>query len=294
MDSIVRKGDQLREEAERTLNKWSFFNREQKLEDAAELYKKAGAQYKRAERATEAADVYRKAADLFLQVNTNHEACMCLVEAAATVKRVSSLEAVGDLRRAIELYCENNRFGTAARHQKEIAEIFEQDGDQAAALEAYDQAAALYRGETHSSTQAADCLKKVAELAALQGDYSRGANIFEQLGSENLGHRTLSFNAKSYFTNAVLCLLAMQDAVAAEEKFRSFVERDHNFRGTREEQLISRLIEAVQNRDQDAFSQACADFDQISPLDAWKTSVLVVARRGIAIDDEAEEEPDLT
>jgi len=43
------------------------------------------------------------------------------------------------------------------------------------------------------------------------------------------------------------------------------------------------------------FAQACADFDRISPLDPWKTSILLKAKRHIvAAVAEEDDGPDLS
>jgi alpha-soluble NSF attachment protein len=45
--------------------------------------------------------------------------------------------------------------------------------------------------------------------------------------------------------------------------------------------------------DGDAYSQACADFDRITPLDPWKTSMLLKAKKFIS-DVAGSDEPDLS
>jgi alpha-soluble NSF attachment protein len=55
------------------------------------------------------------------------------------------------------------------------------------------------------------------------------------------------------------------------------------------------LRKAVEGYDADAFAQACADYDRITPLDPWKTSMLVKVKRHIASSEVgADEDPDLT
>ena len=42
----------------------------------------------------------------------------------------------------------------------------------------------------------------------------------------------------------------------------------------------------MSDSDVPAFAQACADWDRISPLDSWKTSLLVKARGTIMVEEE--------
>jgi alpha-soluble NSF attachment protein len=50
------------------------------------------------------------------------------------------------------------------------------------------------------------------------------------------------------------------------------------------------LIECVEGFDAEGFSTACFEYDRISKLDPWKTSVLVKVKR--SIDDGGDDEDD--
>lgn len=52
-------------------------------------------------------------------------------------------------------------------------------------------------------------------------------------------------------------------------------------------------LQACEEYNVDEFSEACADFDRITPLDPWKTSMLLKAKKFIN-DMNASEEPDFT
>ena len=43
--------------------------------------------------------------------------------------------------------------------------------------------------------------------------------------------------------------------------------------------------QALDRNDGEEFSQACFDFDNITPLDAWKTDLLLQAKKHIMSDD---------
>lgn len=57
---------------------------------------------------------------------------------------------------------------------------------------------------------------------------------------------------------------------------------------TREAKFLNALLEAVEAGDQEAFTGAVVEFDQVTKLDNWKTGILLKIKRGI------EEEPTLT
>lgn len=54
------------------------------------------------------------------------------------------------------------------------------------------------------------------------------------------------------------------------------------FDRSREEALLSALVEAMDARDVDAFTVAIQEYDSMTRLDAWKTSILVRVKRMIA------------
>ncbi len=53
------------------------------------------------------------------------------------------------------------------------------------------------------------------------------------------------------------------------------------------------MLKACEEYNSDDFSETCADFDRITPLDPWKTSILLKAKKFIT-DMNASEEPDFT
>jgi alpha-soluble NSF attachment protein len=56
---------------------------------------------------------------------------------------------------------------------------------------------------------------------------------------------------------------------------------DTTYPSTRESKFINVLIEAIEDGDQEAFTAAVVEFDQIMKLDNWKTSILLKIKRGI-------------
>ena len=79
-----------------------------------------------------------------------------------------------------QIHIELGRFTSAAKVQKEIGELYEAEGDTAAALKAYEEAAEYYNAE-ESKSQANQILLKVASLAADASNYTRAIEIYEQV-----------------------------------------------------------------------------------------------------------------
>lgn len=60
---------------------------------------------------------------------------------------------------------------------------------------------------------------------------------------------------------------------------------DPTFAGTRECNLVVKLVQALENESSEEFSQALADFDKMTKLDEWKTALLLRVKKSIDVED---------
>jgi len=60
--------------------------------------------------------------------------------------------------------------------------------------------------------------------------------------------------------------------------------QDTTFPSTREAKFVNALIEAVEAQDVEAFTGAVYEFDQITKLDNWKTSILLKIKKSIDVE----------
>jgi alpha-soluble NSF attachment protein len=278
-------------QAEKALKRFSLFSSTSKFEDAVELYQKAANQYKVAKKWQEAGDAFAQCAGLEIKLKSNHEASSFYVEAANCYGKVNPTEAITFFRNAIALHCESGRFNQAAKLTKQIAELFEQDGNKEEAITNYDQAADYYSGE--NSTQAANqCLLKVASYSAELEKYDKAVEIYTSVGEQCLESNLLKFNAKGHFLNAGLCILCKGDTVAMRSAVEKFKETDFTFAGSRECTLLEEVTQAFEDYNADAFTDVVFNFDNVSKLDPWKTSMLLRVKTKIT--EEADATPDLT
>jgi len=61
-----------------------------------------------------------------------------------------------------------------------------------------------------------------------------------------------------------------------------YSSQDTTFSSTRECKFLGFLIDAMEANDQEAFTTAVVEYDQVMKLDNWKTSILLKIKRGIA------------
>ena len=262
------------------------FGKSQKYEDAAEAFTKAGNAFKLANLWESAGDAFIKAAECENEVIYSSNK---LVEAANSYKKINPVKAIKTFYRVIENYNEAGKFSQSARYYQEVGEIYEVDGNTEGAQEAYQQAANLLLGENKTQI-ATKCLLKVATLASGHDDFAKAADIFESIGRASMETRSSAYSAKGYLLQCCLCHLALGDAVALRGKLDEFKSVDYSFPSSRECEFLEKLLTAFDGCNTEDFSQTCADFDRVSPLDPWKTTVLLKAKRHI--DAATGEDPD--
>jgi alpha-soluble NSF attachment protein len=206
------------------------------------------------------------------------------------------VDAVQAYESAISLLTDAGRLTQAAKLCKECAELFETADEMAAgdtssstvvnAIQFYEQASELYDMED-SKSAANTCRAKVAELASAAldpPDLLKASRIYNQLGLACLDSNLLKFNAKGYFLQAILCQLANGDAVGAEQALSRYEGVDYTFGESREGKFARQLAECVDKLDAESMATACFEYDRISKLDPWKTSMLVKVKRSIQDD----------
>jgi alpha-soluble NSF attachment protein len=210
----------------------------------------------------------------------------------ACYKKSNAVDAVAAFQSAVSILTDAGRLTQAAKLCKECAELYENEevavtGSKSAivlAIETYEQAAELFEMEDGKS-QAGQCQAKVAELcsAALDPpDLIRAAKIYDDLGRKCLESNLLKFNAKGHFLQAILCHLANSDAIGAQQAMQRYEGVDYTFSESREGKFCRQLIDCVEGFDVEGFGTACYEYDRISKLDPWKTSMLVKVKRSIS------------
>jgi len=69
--------------------------------------------------------------------------------------------------------------------------------------------------------------------------------------------------------------------VATSRALSTYRDLDATFASTREHQLLVDLSEAVDQGDQEVFADKLFQYDQLSKLDKWKTTLLLRVKEGI-------------
>lgn len=264
----------------------AIFGGSSKLEEACELYVRAANMYKMAKNWCGAGNAFSQAARLHLQMQSKHDAASNFIDAGNAFKKADPLEAINCLTLAIEIYTDMGRFTIAAKHHISIAEIYETemvDIDQAVAH--YERAGDYYKGE-ESTSSANKCLLKVATYAAQLEQYQKAIEIYEQVGTHAMDSTLLKYSAKDHFFKAVLCHFCV-DMLNAKLAMQKYEDMFPAFSESRECKLLKKLLDACEEQNVEAYTDSVKEFDSISRLDQWLTTMLLRIKKTIQ-DDESD------
>merc|ERR1712046_395639 len=147
----------------------------------------------------------------------------------------------------------------------------------------FEQASELYESEEQKSTSNT-CKLKVADLAANCELWQKAVEKFEEVAESSLDNNLLK---------AGLCQMMLTDLVGMNNALDKYQDLDPSFTGTRECKLLQDLTRAAEEADVNEFTRVVAEFDSISRLDQWKTSILCKIKRMVSSKEAADDE-DLT
>ncbi|KAK9075837.1 hypothetical protein SSX86_004166 [Deinandra increscens subsp. villosa] len=290
MSDQIAKGLEFEKKAEKKLNGWGFFG--SKYEDAGDLYEKAANCYKLAKSWDQAGSVYVKLAECHLKMDSKHEAANAYADAAHSYKKTNTKECIAHLEQALNLFMEIGRLSMSARYCKEIAELYEHEQNLEQAIAYYDKAADLFQGE-EVATAANQCKQKIAQFSAQLEQYQKAIEIYEDIARQSLNNNLLKYGVRGHLLNAGICQLCKGDVVAITNALERYQELDPTFSGTREYKLLEDLAAAMDEEEVAKFTDAVKEFDSMTKLDEWKTTLLLRVKLLLKAKEE-EDDDDLT
>uniref|UniRef100_A0A671VMW5 N-ethylmaleimide-sensitive factor attachment protein, beta b n=2 Tax=Sparus aurata TaxID=8175 RepID=A0A671VMW5_SPAAU len=257
-----------------------MFGGNHKVEDACEMYARAANMFKMAKNWSAAGNAFCQAARLHMQLQNKLDSATSFVDAGNAYKKADPQEAINCLNQAIDIYTDMGRFTIAAKHHITIAEVYESElVDIEKAIAHYEQAADYYKGE-ESNSSANKCLLKVGHYSAQLEQYPKAIEIYEQVAMSTMDNPLLKYNAKEYFFKASLCHFIV-DELNAKLAIEKYEEMFPAFSDSRELKLLKKLLEAHEEQNSEAFTEAVKDFDSVSRLDQWLTTMLLRIKKTI-------------
>ncbi|KAL2919630.1 vesicular-fusion protein S17 [Polyrhizophydium stewartii] len=269
-------GPGLLAEAERKLKAKGMFGfGGPKLDEAADLFGRAANAFKLSKKWKDSGDAFVQQAQTLERMGDRDDAASAYINASKSYKKEHPRDAVVALETAVKFLTEKGRFSAAANNMKQVAEIYETDiADMEKAMHAYEQAAEWYSGED-SNAQANACMLKVATFAGTLEMYDRAIDLFERVASKSVDNNLTKWSVRDYLFKAGICVLCTGDNVRARNSLDRYQSLDATFSETRECKLLLALLDAIEAGDVEAFTASLRDFDRLSKLDEWKTSLLL-------------------
>lgn len=268
------KADDLMRKAEAAKTRWTLFSGNAKYEEAAGLYEQAANHYRTSKQVAATAKALTLAAEMNIKCGDMTQAVNNYVKAANAYRKDDPHEAVRCLRVAISFSTDSGRFSAAARYQQDVGEILEAQLELEGAIQAYELAAEYFEGDNNSS-QSAKCLLKVAHFCAQLEQYDRAIEVFEIVGRLYLANSLLKWSARALLLKAGLCHLANGDLISAQRGIGRYKEMDPTFAAQRECKFLEQIVKSFAENQVKDFSTACGAFDQVTPFDAWFTTILL-------------------
>uniref|UniRef100_A0A8C7RTV6 N-ethylmaleimide-sensitive factor attachment protein, beta a n=1 Tax=Oncorhynchus mykiss TaxID=8022 RepID=A0A8C7RTV6_ONCMY len=239
-----------------------------KVEDACEMYARAANMFKMAKNWTAAGNAFCQGARLHMQLQNKLDSATSFVDAGNAYKKADPQEAINCLNAAIDIYTDMGRFTIAAKHHITIAEVYESE------------LVDIEKVRNTHKTSANKCLLKVGHYSAQLEQYPKAIEIYEQVATNTMDNPLLKYNAKEYFFKASLCHFIV-DELNAKLAIEKYEEMFPAFADSRECKLLKKLLDAHEEQNCEAFTEAVKEFDSISRLDQWLTTMLLRIKKTI-------------
>ncbi|TFK20145.1 vesicular-fusion protein SEC17 [Coprinopsis marcescibilis] len=265
-----------------------FSSANSKFEEAGDLYQQAANAFKLEKQFKESGDAFAREAECREKCKETLDAGNAWWNAAKAYKRGYPELAIQALQQTISHLAAGGRFRQAADREKEIAQIYLQEtSDLSRACDSFLRAGDWYAEEDATAT-ANQCYKDAADLYAELDKFPQAVTLYERVANHSLTSNLTKYSVKEYWLKALLCILAMGDTVTAGRSEQKYIGQDNTFSATREYKFASALRESIEHGDVGEYTAAVVEFDRITKLDNWKTSILLKIKKSI------QEEPGLT
>ncbi|EPS44886.1 hypothetical protein H072_1128 [Dactylellina haptotyla CBS 200.50] len=268
---------------------WFGGNKQDKIEQAAELYAQAANAFRSANQHQEAGAAFEKAAALSKQIGENNDMAGHLVEAFKAYRLSDPAAAARCMREALGHYAITN-IRRAAQNKQTLAEMLEQNpAMKVEAIKEFNEAADWFRNDNAEALANKNYIK-AADLSAEVGDYHTAIAKYEEVANASTNNNLMKWSVKDYLFKSALCHLATMDVVAAKRAIlQVYPNMDAAFSPPAMEAIfLHNLLECVEEKEQQKFFQNVMQYKERYPLDNWKLDILAKIQNTIekGADDE--------
>lgn len=255
-------------------------------EDATDLYIQAANLYRLLKDFNQAGAQFVKAAEIQESLGNHNDCANHLVEAYKCFKGVSPSDAISALSKAIHIFLtQNGQFRRAANFTMDLAELYESVNDNESAAKSYEQAGDYFTTD-HAEALANKAFLKCADLFALDGNYKKAVELYDNIIKNLLGNSLSRWSLKDHFFKVILCVLCMDDVIEANKRTDQFLQDDPSWAQSREYKLVQGILDSIDQGDVEGFSDKVFDYDQFSKLDKLKSQLLLKVKNSVVAKDD--------
>ena len=284
--TLISKADALIKNAKKEISpRFKLFDfykdQEQKYENAAIMFTDAANLFKIEKQWILAGDAFVDAAHCYIKRNSRYEASGKYIDAANCYKKVDNLLCIKSFDAAIELLATIGKFTTAAKHLGTVAGIYENDiFDLEKSIEYFEKAADYFKCE-ESNPNVIKCRLTSARLFAQTEKYERAIQVYDECAAEMIDDPILKFSVNDICMKSILCRMCIGDIIGAKIALERCETQFCGFFNSRSYNFLKKIIGAAEENNIDHFMDYVTDYDYISVLDIWMTTILLRIKKQI-------------
>ncbi|CAF3743459.1 unnamed protein product [Rotaria magnacalcarata] len=218
-------------------------------EDARALYVQAGNAGKAESNYPISVEAYKRALDLSVE---DFEKAQMYEAIASSYKMFDLPQAVPALTSAAELHMSQGKWTMASQTLEKVAELYEQLNDLDNMMKCLKEAHRFLKQEGQKAA-ANRVQKKMAETLALQHEFMKAQQQYEEMGDKTKDDAMLKYGAKDFWLRATMCALCI-DVENANTALARYVNDNPLFEErSLEVKLLRQLIAAVEEQSKESF-----------------------------------------
>jgi alpha-soluble NSF attachment protein len=217
------------------------------------------------------------------KLQENQDLAKCYTDIANLYKKTESRELyIKYLQDAISVYQSYGAFSNCGKYSALLAEEYESVIDYKNAIDYYIRAIDYYDMADIESNSTRYTIK-LATLSALDPDRVEEAiSLFEKIAENYSKNRLTIYNVPEYLFRAGLCRLLKHDTQDLNKSIANYSIQYPIFSTRRESTLLNMILDAIGERDINAFTAAVVDYNDQSTMDDWTTSMLLKIKKTIS------------
>jgi hypothetical protein len=202
--------------------------------------------------------------------------CMCLILSVLLACLVPLTGICLQTEKAISLYCDDEKYGQAARIRKWIAENHESNQNFKVAIEELKLTCQYYRA-AGMDDRVFFIEQKIAYLLSMIGSFEDASELYYKIGLREISNNLMKYSAHQSFFRSCLLLLAIENCNkdTVKERMEMGKQADFRFGISSSFEFLVNILDLIENRaEAGAFADHIYDFDEIFPFDDLELQLL--------------------